>query len=159
MRNLKPRGALPGAHRDAGYGIQAREGCEFAFTVSGRGRFPDDMLRYDGAQLLSPVEAEQPEIPRAPARAVRIVHAHRCTPARWSSFGWSVHDDIVERAIESHKGSKGFWVTFSNEGGVLDRAFTRDEATASDAAREMLDGIPFNEGDSITVRAGWSDED
>jgi hypothetical protein len=89
-RQLKPRGPVS---RDTFgyYGARAKDGCEFAFTVSGTGTFPEDMLRFDSAIVLSPVEAEGHE-----RREVRIVHAGGCTPERWRSFGWSVHDDIVE---------------------------------------------------------------
>jgi len=59
------------------------------YTVSGRGRFPEDMLRYDTATALTPIDesTERREIE---------VRAHGCTPARWSSFGWSVHSDVKE---------------------------------------------------------------
>ena len=92
MRKLKPMGPIPRDLIDY-HGLWSREGCELTYTVSGRGTFPVDMLRYDSASVLSPVETEG----RA-QREVRIVHANRCTPERWRSFGWSVHDDIVERA-------------------------------------------------------------
>lgn len=93
MRKLKPRGAIP--RQSVGYlGEPAREGCVLTYTVSGRGYFPADMLRYDGAGM----------VPREYPRYVQEVTefpviASRVTPARWSSFGWSVHDDITERGI------------------------------------------------------------
>ena len=92
MRKAKPLGAIPLSL--LGYmGAHARPGCKFTFTVSGFGRFPEDMLRYDGAIALWPAECEGRE-----RREVRIVHARGCTPERWRSFGWSVHPDLVEVA-------------------------------------------------------------
>jgi hypothetical protein len=73
-------------------GIRAKaEWRKLRYTVEGRGHFPTDMLRYDEAELLSPVEAEGNQ-----RRQVRIVNAGAVTPDRWWSFGWSVHDDIEE---------------------------------------------------------------
>jgi len=102
MRNntrRKPRGTIDREY--IGYlGERARGGNVLRYTVSGRGTFPVDMLRYDSAQALAPVEVETPtELATfAAVRQVRIVNAHGCTPARWSSFGWSVHNDIEEYA-------------------------------------------------------------
>jgi hypothetical protein len=87
---MRPRGQILRA--DIGYtGTRAREGNVLRYTVSGRGNFPTDMLRYDNARPLSPVETEGRAL-----REVRIVAAGGCTPERWRSFGWSVHEDIEE---------------------------------------------------------------
>jgi len=69
-----------------------------SFIVSGKGRFPVDMLRYDccwprdGASaeaILTPVDREV----RAAPREVRLVtgkqHGAPCV-GRWASFGWTV---------------------------------------------------------------------
>lgn len=89
-RTLRPRGII--LRETIGYhGEIARPGCRLNFTVSGRGTFPEDMLRYDGAELLSSVETEGRD-----RREVRIRKAERVTPERWRSFGWTVHEDIEE---------------------------------------------------------------
>lgn len=75
-------------------GEPARPGCRLFFTVSGRGAFPQDMLRYD--ECVAGVES--PRAPLGDVREIPILSAKSCTPERWRSFGWSVHDDIVERA-------------------------------------------------------------
>lgn len=73
-------------------GHRARGARRLRYTVSGRGNFPTDMLRYDGAiALLSPGDVAGRDL-----RSVKIERATGCTPERWRSFGWSVHDDIVE---------------------------------------------------------------
>lgn len=92
-RALRPRGII--LRETIGYnGETARPGCELRFTVSGRGQFPDDMLRYDSATALAPAEMEGRD-----RREVRIVHAGRVTPERWRSFGWTVHEDIEETRV------------------------------------------------------------
>jgi hypothetical protein len=62
------------------------------FTVTGKGQFPIDMLRYD---LCWPATgSDSTDI----ANAYRTSGAHRIdlkglktpTPARWASFGWTV---------------------------------------------------------------------
>jgi hypothetical protein len=52
--------------------------------------FPRDMLRYDDAR--DPPTGLMDD----GKREVRIHDAGGCTPERWRSFGWSVHDDIEE---------------------------------------------------------------
>jgi hypothetical protein len=68
---------------------QRIKGRYLRYTVSGRGKFPADMLRYDSAVALTPTDDE---------RGLRHVQIRGtgCTPARWSSFGWSVHPEIEE---------------------------------------------------------------
>lgn len=76
----------------------------FEYTVSGTGRFPLDMLRYDGSYPASSQDANtitdslDPELAisdEAPARwRVNLVtsqaKAWLPTQARWASFGWRV---------------------------------------------------------------------
>jgi hypothetical protein len=74
-------------------GVQARAGYRLFYTVSGNGKFPHDMLRHDGATAAAwNLPAGERVI-----RKVEVQSALQCTPERWRSFGWSVHDDIVER--------------------------------------------------------------
>jgi hypothetical protein len=73
-------------------GYRAREHYRLNYTVSGRGTFPLDMLRYDDAEALSPAEIEGRAM-----RSVRIHNARGCTPARWASFGWTVGQIVEER--------------------------------------------------------------
>lgn len=69
----------------------------YTFTVSGRGEFPWDMLRYDDA---FPADAESAAaLPRPPGtlkesrRQIRLATHRRGGPtiARWQSFNWSCH--------------------------------------------------------------------
>ena len=93
MPKLKPLGPIPRELIDY-HGVRARKGSKLEYTVTGRGNFPTDMLRYDDATaLLSPHEIEG-----RGERTVLIINAGGCTPARWSSFGWSVHDNVREVA-------------------------------------------------------------
>ena len=73
------------------------------FTVTGRGRFPIDMLRYD---CCYPVEgipdiewSQNPEERRREfnVRLVRHCKSRGWTPTigRWSSFGWSVDMESI----------------------------------------------------------------
>ncbi len=67
------------------------------YTVSGRGTFPEDMLRYDNASFAATEDKDISEWgphERKPRR-VNIIGLG-CTPERWRSFGWTVHDPIVE---------------------------------------------------------------
>lgn len=92
MRRLKPREQIPVS--SVPYtGEPAREGNVLSYTVSGRGKFPTDMLRYDDATLSPGVDPDATRV----LREYQIVQARRVTPKRWSSFGWSVHDNITER--------------------------------------------------------------
>jgi hypothetical protein len=99
---MKPRGIIE-TKSIAYTGERARKGCIFIYTVSGRGRFPDDMLRYDGVTVESRY-AESPEqevgFYFGDVRSV-VVSGRGCTPERWRSFGWSVDPEIVERSASS----------------------------------------------------------
>lgn len=63
------------------------------FTVSGRGSFPLDMLRYDhcwphtGHDVDMLTEAGPRRVVLATAHSNK--HEHRITPDRWNSFGWT----------------------------------------------------------------------
>jgi len=61
-------------------------------VVIGRGRFPTDMLRYDGA--CPATESDSVAIEATGLRAVRLESRVQPTIGRWSSFGWVVvsHD-------------------------------------------------------------------
>jgi hypothetical protein len=90
---MKPRGIIE--TKSVAYtGERARKGCFFKYSVSGRGRFPDDMLRYDGVT----VDVAFASLVEEGIRELRtiMVTGRGCTPARWSSFGWSVHPEISE---------------------------------------------------------------
>lgn len=91
MRNQKPRGPIALDHI-AYTGERARPGCVLRYRVSGRGIFPADMLRYDTAEVVG-----QP-VPEERLREVTefAIEGNGCTPARWSSFGWSVCGSILE---------------------------------------------------------------
>jgi hypothetical protein len=65
----------------------------YRYKVVGRGDFPWDMLRYDRVYPLSepsPSRYDVDERWREP-RTVEV-QGEACTPARWSSFLWSVVD-------------------------------------------------------------------
>lgn len=91
---LKPRRDIP---RDTigYYGEIARPGCRLTYSVSGRGHFPEDMLRYDSAVM---VNGEAPT-ERLTNVTVFEISGNRCTVERWRSFGWSVHDNVREVAL------------------------------------------------------------
>jgi len=79
------------------HGIRAplrAPGTVFRYTVSGRGTFPSDMLRYDDAAAASDADAAL----MGGSRDLRQINitGQGCTPARWSSFGWSVHPEVLE---------------------------------------------------------------
>lgn len=84
-------------------GLRAfRDHYEYRYTVTGRGQFPEDMLRYDDARIvatrISPHNARWTECD---------IRAPRCTPARWRSFGWTVHDPVREVRYRSGIDPKG----------------------------------------------------
>ena len=63
------------------------------FEVTGSGKFPMDMLRYDRAYPDSSVDASLIEYcidrhPRTPQTITLRTEAHAPTVARWNSFGW-----------------------------------------------------------------------
>lgn len=65
------------------------------FLVEGRGRFPDDMLRYDVCEFASEADEEMaykgaPMIRRVTLRFLPGPGRKTTTNARWASFGWYV---------------------------------------------------------------------
>jgi len=69
----------------------------YRYTVTGRGTFPDDMLRYDRAvtisgQVSDPNKNRKPGDPWSPGeiREVVVLGDRKPTVARWNSFGWGV---------------------------------------------------------------------
>jgi len=59
------------------------------FTISGRGNFPLDMLRYDCCYPSSPQDVSKIE-GREP-REITLIAANPFAPTkgRWASFGWT----------------------------------------------------------------------
>lgn len=70
--------------------------AKFQYTVTGKGHFPFDMLRYDACWPARPecvmVLEFQPERPNMDARKVVLRSDQAPTRDRWSSFGWQVWD-------------------------------------------------------------------
>jgi len=65
------------------------------FTVTGRGIFPFDMLRYDTCYPRHPEDAQR--LVHQDQRTVQLVMTTRTkdrrpTEGRWASFGWTVTD-------------------------------------------------------------------
>ncbi len=73
------------------------------FTVAGRGDFPFDMLRHDRAFPADTISALN--MGRQALRSVSLrTDRLRCvTPARWSSFGWTVMLDGFDDYAEMHR--------------------------------------------------------
>lgn len=69
---------------------------KFAFTVRGSGRFPFDMLRYDGCypetgmDVTSMTSEDREVFGRSQERNVRLRSDREPTVDRWTSFGWQV---------------------------------------------------------------------
>lgn len=60
------------------------------FTVTGRGEFPFDMLRYDRCFPHGPQDVETMLEGNTGPRTVTLESAaYAPTPDRWASFGWS----------------------------------------------------------------------
>ena len=61
------------------------------YFVTGAGRFPTDMLRYDRAWPAEEAALNRDTHPGAdPVRTVRVRGLSAPTDARWISFGWRV---------------------------------------------------------------------
>lgn len=69
-----------------------RPKTKYEYFVTGRGDFPIDMLRYDGAWPASGEDAARLVLldDRRDLRSVRLRSYNAPTLARWMSFGWSV---------------------------------------------------------------------
>ena len=63
----------------------------FKFTVSGQGRFPFDMLRYD--QCWPSNEDAIFRINEKEYRSIVMLGTRLPTSRRWLSFGWDVHNN------------------------------------------------------------------
>lgn len=74
------------------------------FTVTGRGRFPLDMLRYDACWPVTGDDASKLDssdydpADRLPRRVTLRTASGQPECARWSSFGWSVDQASIRRA-------------------------------------------------------------
>jgi hypothetical protein len=74
------------------------------FTVTGTGRFPADMLRYDRCYPVDGESATNIGMPTEDVRAARTRRSVKLetvkpggpTPGRWESFGWRVMDEQYE---------------------------------------------------------------
>lgn len=77
------------------YSASERPKGLFEFTVTGRGLFPVDMLRYDacwpadGESAAAMLDRPGEYNPREP-RAIRLQSHSEPTRERWASFMWSV---------------------------------------------------------------------
>lgn len=67
----------------------------YKLTVTGRGQFPYDMLRYDacwprmGEDAYAIPRPERKEGVREDHREIQLLSYKLPTVARWASFGWS----------------------------------------------------------------------
>jgi len=91
----------------------------YTYTVTGKGSFPLDMLRYDVA---SPADAKSAALIKASSRraraffgypeiyrySVRLVSAYEPTLGRWESFGWEVSDVSSARTAKNNPRSTGY---------------------------------------------------
>lgn len=61
-------------------------------VVRGRGAFPNDMLRYDGLEVVAGDLSQDEEAPGRDVILQRMKPPHGWYPtrARWESFGWRV---------------------------------------------------------------------
>ena len=70
----------------------------YTYTVVGVGRFPVDMLRYDGAWPLSARDAatiESSFTDPPSQRSVRLVTRRPPSAERWLSFLWAVDEEMT----------------------------------------------------------------
>lgn len=68
----------------------------YEYYVTGRGKFPIDMLRYDAAWPATSVDGSKMEDYENKPRSIQIRSYQEPTIARWSSFGWSVGNENLE---------------------------------------------------------------
>ena len=75
----------------------------YEYYVTGRGDFPLDMLRYDGAWPASGEDAARLVLldDRRSNRSVKLRSYNAPTLARWMSFGWSVGTQNLQEHNES----------------------------------------------------------
>ena len=68
----------------------------YSYSVAGRGQFPIDMLRYDGAWPADPDSVDKLTTFYWDSKSLQEtrtvwLRSHRApTPDRWASFGWSL---------------------------------------------------------------------
>lgn len=66
----------------------------YAYTVTGKGRFPIDMLRYDLAHPAHESDSVSIAVSMADGpwrdHVVNLLGFKPPTPARWDSFGWTL---------------------------------------------------------------------
>jgi hypothetical protein len=81
----------------------------FVYEVTGRSRFPIDMLRYDAAHPERESDSARitgtlwPNEPLNEPVTVTVVSAHMPTRARWASFGWRVGTVVETRNVGTVK--------------------------------------------------------
>jgi hypothetical protein len=68
----------------------------YEYYVSGRGGFPFDMLRYDGAYPAGSGDAELLGRQAREIRSVKLFSYRPPTLERWSSFGWTVGRELMQ---------------------------------------------------------------
>lgn len=71
-------------------GRRSKSAFESTFTVTGRGEFPHDMLRYDSCWPYSISDAAR--MAGTERRTIKLQTGQLNSPtvARWDSFGWKV---------------------------------------------------------------------
>ena len=99
----------------------------YHFTVTGKGGFPRDMLRYDSCTVVKqdeaiafppPVIGKRPKawhmqtLPSTflPRRSVRCVGPRPPTKQRWKGFGWT-----VEKESRGSKAKSALWEAYRND--------------------------------------------
>jgi hypothetical protein len=77
--------------------MKLRKGETKVFTVTGRGTFPLDMLRYDSCWPYSSEDVFKMESDAREQRSIRLVTGsdHSPTIGRWNSFMWDAKDGLV----------------------------------------------------------------
>jgi hypothetical protein len=74
----------------------------YTFTVSGGGRFPVDMLRYDSCAPLRQTDVTAAFVNKDERRSVDLIGFRSVgtrlepTVGRWESFGWQVQTGSVQ---------------------------------------------------------------
>jgi hypothetical protein len=68
------------------------------FTVTGKGRFPNDMLRHDQCFPCDGIAVHNTEGDSWAIRSVKLISiaSSGITSLRWASFGWYVDEDSIK---------------------------------------------------------------